>query len=91
MATYTSTIQLQNGTETDFATFHAVLEAQAKMSKQHVELAEPQLLQEERKYFWDGNVTLQKIAQTILKAAPVVGKRYSFSIMRNKYSSGHLA
>ncbi|MES2773790.1 MAG: hypothetical protein V4722_06380 [Bacteroidota bacterium] len=88
MAIYTSTIQLHGASETDFTALQTELKAQAKKRKQHFELADAQPTGEERKYFWEGNVTLQKIAETILQAAPKIGKKYSFSIMRNKQVAG---
>lgn len=83
MSTFTSSIRLHDADENDYIKLQGELENQAKKRNQHV-VINNDFFNGETKYKWDGDVSIQNIANTIFKAAPKTGKKYSFSIVRNK-------
>lgn len=83
MAVYTTSIRLHDADENDYNNFHIELENQAKKRRQHIAISNG-LVNGESNYYWDGNATIQKIAESIINAAPKIGKKYSFSIVRNQ-------
>ena len=83
MSTFTTSISLHDADENDYAKLQGEIETQAKKRNQHV-VINTNFFNGETKYKWDGDVSMQNIADTIFKAAPKTGKKYSFSIMRNK-------
>jgi hypothetical protein len=83
MAIFTTSIRLHDATENDYNTLHAELENQARKRRQNLAISNG-LVNGESNYNWDGNVTIQKIAESIINAAPKTGKKYSFSIVRNQ-------
>ena len=82
MATFTTSIKLHDADEKDYSVLHSELENQAKKRRQHIAISYG-LVNGESNYNWDGNATIQKIAEAIINAAPKTGKKYSFSIVRN--------
>ena len=83
MAIFTTSIRLHDATENDYNAFHVELQHQAQKRRQHIAISQG-LINGESNYNWDGNVTIQKIAESIINAAPKTGKKYSFSIVRNQ-------
>ncbi len=83
MALFTTSIKLHDADENDYNAFHIELQQQAQKRRQHIAISYG-LVNGESNYNWDGNVTIQKIAEAIMNAAPKTGKKYSFSIMRNQ-------
>jgi hypothetical protein len=81
MTKFTTTIQLLDATEKDYNNLHQELEKQSfkekkKESKNYVTL--------ERQYKKEGNVSIQDVTGSILKAAYKTGKQFSFTIIKNK-------
>jgi hypothetical protein len=82
MARFITTIRLHNAAETDYDKLNAELEKQSfrgiKTTKKHTDT------ESKREYNREGNVTLQEVTDAVLKAAEKTGKKYSFTIIRNK-------
>ncbi|MET0395019.1 MAG: hypothetical protein ABW019_17875, partial [Chitinophagaceae bacterium] len=84
MARFTTTIQLHNADESDYTLLDTVL---AKSSFRGVRKKKPgqaDNLPDKREYNRDGNVTIQDVTDAVVKAAAGTGKKYSFTIIRNK-------
>jgi len=75
MARFITTIQLHNAAETDYETLNFELEKQSFRGTK---------TSGKREYNREGNVTLQEVTNAVLKAAEKTGKKYSFTIIRNK-------
>jgi hypothetical protein len=83
MSTFSSTIQLHDADENDYIQLLIELELQAQKKQQQTFLDKDDK-NGNKKITWVGNVGIQKIGTTISSAAQKVGKKYSFSIMKNK-------
>ncbi len=83
MPTFTTSIQLFAADKQDFVLLDGELEKNAKLNEQRITLT-TRHVEGESTYLWEGDVSIQKIAGTIFKAAPKTKKKYSFSIIKNK-------
>jgi hypothetical protein len=81
MTKFITTIQLLNATEKDYNELHRELEKQSfKEKRKESKDAVPG----QRQYKTEGNVSIQDVTGTILKAAYKTGKQFSFTIIKNK-------
>jgi hypothetical protein len=83
MARFITTIQLHNAAETDYEKLNAELVKQSFRGIREVNKQKGDA-PEQIKYSREGNVTLQEVTDAVLKAAEKTGKKYSFTIIRNK-------
>lgn len=82
MPTFIASVQFENGNENDFAIIGNAIEKQASRNKA---VKNKILLNENRKDFQvETNAGLHVLSNTIRMAAEKVGKKYSFTIIRNK-------
>lgn len=83
MAKYTATIQLHDADAKDYDMLNNELHKESFKDNQPV-------LEKNKKYFnkkeysREGNISLQEVTSSILKAASKTHKKYSFTVMRNK-------
>ena len=84
MPTFTTSIKLYSAGEKDIAYLRTALEEGASMNDQRITPDTSRSNGDESVFVWEGDVSIQKIAGTIFRAAPRTGKKYSFSIMKNK-------
>jgi hypothetical protein len=83
MARFITTIELHNANDTDYNTLHTELKkASFKEVRHAADANNPNSRKEE--YNREGNITLQQVTDAVLKAATKTGKKYSFTIIRNK-------
>lgn len=81
MARFITTIELHNADEKDYKTLNIELkkeyftESKAKSKK---------IQPGKEEYNREGNITLQDVTGAVLRAAGKTGKKYSFTIIRNK-------
>lgn len=84
MPRFTATIQLHNAEKKDYDTLSNELEKKSfKGDKKPYGKIKEQLTLKE--YSREGNVTLQEVSTSISKAASKTGKKYSFTVIRNKH------
>lgn len=83
MARFITTIQLHNADETDYKKLHTELEKASFRGQKHPG-KQRDVPAGRREYNREGNVTLQQVTDAVLKAAIKTGKKYSFTIIRNK-------
>jgi hypothetical protein len=83
MAKFITTIELFNAEEKDYQTLQTELRrASFKETNRILKGRDNSSRKEE--YNREGNVTLQDVTDAVLKAAIKTGKKYSFTIIRNK-------
>lgn len=83
MARFITTIQLFNAAEADYETLNTELVKQSFKGIRDISKQKDKV-REEIKYNREGNVSLQEVTDAVLKAAEKTGKKYSFTIIRNK-------
>ncbi|HKO79197.1 MAG TPA: hypothetical protein VJU78_02340 [Chitinophagaceae bacterium] len=83
MAKFTTTIQLFEAEEKDYAILHNELEKRSTKGKNQVVKGKAHAPGKEE-YNWKGNITIQEVADAIFRAATKTGRKYSFSIIRDK-------
>ena len=82
MTTFIASIQFENANETDFAIIGNAIEKQAYRRKG---LKNKIFLNDNKRDFQvETNAGLQALSNTIRLAAEKVGKKYNFTIIRNK-------
>jgi hypothetical protein len=83
MAKFTATIQLYDAEKKDYDTLHTELE---KESFKRYKLSPGKISgpSTRKEYSRAGNITLQEVTNSILKAASKTRKKYSFTVLRNK-------
>lgn len=82
MAKFITTIELFNASEADYDTLHAELKKQYFKETHRQKGNEAASRRDE--YNREGNVTLQEVTDAVLRAASKTGKKYSFTVIRNK-------
>lgn len=87
MAKFKTTIQLEDADEKDYSTLHHELEKQSLKTKNHLVKGKASSSGKEE-YQWNGNITIQEIANAIFRAATKTGKKFSFTIIRSKLMAG---
>ncbi len=80
LAKYTAEIQLYDAGSKDFGTLNAEL---AKESFKEDKKKKGLLLKE---YSLESNISMQEVNTSIFKAASKTGKKYSFTVLRNKHA-----
>jgi hypothetical protein len=83
MARFITTIELHNADESDYKRLHTELEKASFRGKKYPGRRRDGLTGR-KEYNREGNVTLQEVTDAVLKAATKTGKKYSFTIIRNK-------
>lgn len=82
MARFITTIELHNADEKDYRTLNTELKKESFTENKNVKGRKIQPGKEE--YNREGNITLQDVTGAVLRAAGKTGKKYSFTIIRNK-------
>lgn len=83
MPKFTATIQLHDAGKKDYDTLNTEL---AKESFKGDKISLGKIKEHLRKeYSREGNLTLQQVTISVSKAASKTGKKYSFTVMRNKH------
>jgi hypothetical protein len=80
MARFITTIELFNADQKDYETLQSELK---KYSFTRLSLQADKLPAKEE-YNREGNISLQDVTNAVLQAASKTGKKYSFTIIRNK-------
>jgi hypothetical protein len=76
MAKFITTIELFNADEKDYQTLGSELKNKS--------FKESNSSGTKKEYNREGNITLQEVTDAVLRAAAKTGKKYSFTIIRNK-------
>jgi L-rhamnose mutarotase len=84
MARFTTTIQLHNADEKDYQILHTELKKESFKEIRRYSAASSEVRLQKEEYNLEGNITLQDVADAVLRAAAKTGKKYSFTIIRNK-------
>ena len=85
MAKFITSIELFNANETDYLNLSKALEA-ALFKKNAPKLKE----QKGVEYNLEGNVTLTDVTDKVFKVARGIGKKYAFTIIKEKQIQEHL-
>ena len=80
MARFITTIELFNAEKKDYETLQSEL-TKYSFTKRSLQAGN---LPAKEEYNREGNVTLQDVTYAVLQAAYKTGKKYSFTIIRNK-------
>jgi hypothetical protein len=80
MARFITTIELFNADQKDYETLQAELKKHSFTRRS----LQADKLPAKEEYNREGNVTMQDVTHAVLKAASKTGKKYSFTIIRNK-------
>ncbi|MES1221269.1 MAG: hypothetical protein ABUT20_37555 [Bacteroidota bacterium] len=84
MAKYTATIQLHDAEKKDYESLNIELEKESfKEGKIPSGKIKGQFTLKE--YSREGNISLQEVTRSVLKAASKTLKKYSFTVVRNKH------
>jgi hypothetical protein len=84
MPRFITTIQLYNADEKDYQTLHSELKKASFIEVKRSSGKSKLSSNEKEEYNREGNITLQDVTDAVLKAAVKTGKKYSFTIIRNK-------
>jgi hypothetical protein len=84
MARFTTTIQLHNADEKDYQILHTELKKESFKEIRRYSAASSEVRLQKEEYNLEGNITLQDVTDAVLRAAAKTGKKYSFTIIRNK-------
>jgi len=82
MASFTTTIELHDANEKDYGKLST--ELKGELFKETRQYKKNGYLSRKVEYNVNGNVSLQDITGTVLKAIGKTGKQYSFTVVRNK-------
>lgn len=83
MARFITTIQLHNADEKDYKTLHAELKKESFTESNRI--SGKNKVEGKEEFNREGNnITLQDVTDAVLRAASKTGKKYSFTIIRNK-------
>jgi hypothetical protein len=89
MAKFTTRIQLQEADEKDYINLQNELQ-QRSIKTTRKPLAKSNVhVTANGEYNLEGNVTIQEVTDVVLKAAAKTGKKYSFTIIRNKHLNSY--
>lgn len=83
MAKFITTIQLHDADEKDYDKLYSELEKESFEKGKHVVKNESHHIVKEE-YKRVGKVTIQDVTKAVLKAIAKTGKKYSFTIIKNK-------
>ncbi len=83
MAKFIATIQLEDAGEEDYVKLYRELEKKSFERGVHAGKGK-KYVNDKGKYKWEGKVTIQDVTKAILKAVVKTGKKYSFTIIREK-------
>jgi hypothetical protein len=84
MARFITTIQLHNAEEKDYQILHTELKKESFMEKKKYTRKGKFRPIGKEEFNREGNITLQQVTDAVLRAASKTGKKYSFTIIRNK-------
>jgi hypothetical protein len=84
MPRFITTIQLHNADEKDYQVLHSELKKESfvEASNNKPKRKFPRMPKET--FDREGNITIQDVTDAVLRAASKTGKKYSFTIIRNK-------
>ena len=86
MKQFIATIDLRNANEKDYARLHAALVKESfrgnRASRKTV--ISPKQAGYFGEYTWSGNVSIQEVIGSLLKATRQTGRDYAFTVIRNK-------
>lgn len=87
MARFTTTIELHEANENNYKTLFTELAKESfveirRYSSQSS--SKKNIVSRKEEYQREGNVTIQEVTDAVMRAAIKTGKKYSFTIIRNK-------
>lgn len=82
MASFITTIELHGANEKDYQKLSAELKKELFKEGRHYN--KNGYLSRKEEFSVSGNVSLQQVADTVVKAAAKTGRKYSFTIIKNK-------
>jgi hypothetical protein len=84
MTRFITTIQLHDAGEADYRKLQTELKKKSfKEVKKHA-IKNDGILTRRDEYYQEGNISIQDVTDSVLKAAAATGRKYSFTIMKNK-------
>lgn len=83
MAKFITNIQLQDADEKDYELLSRELEKESFKGEKHAAKSNA-YISGKGVFSMEGNVTIQKVIDAILRAAVKIGKKYSFFIVKDK-------
>ena len=84
MAKFITSIQLQDADERDYDTLHKELEKVSFKDEKHAAKSEAYIAGK-HSFSREGNITLQQVTHTVAEVASKIGKKYSFTVIRDKH------
>lgn len=84
MARFTTRIQLEDATESDYQSLQTQLEQDVTGIIKKTVTHSKRTLSSNSEFSLEGNITIQEVTAVVSNAAAKTGKKYSFTIIRNK-------
>lgn len=83
MPRFITTIELHDADKADYERLNNELERKSFRSNMSFG-KQTEIAVQKREYNREGNITIQEVTDAVVRAAAKTGKRYSFTIIRNK-------
>jgi hypothetical protein len=83
MAKFITTIQLLDADERDYEILNSELEKELFKAEEHAAKSD-EFISERGSFSREGNITLQEVTESLTRVVPKIGKKFSFSVIRNK-------
>ncbi len=87
MARFTTRIQLENATEKDYSRLQAQLEHDTSGTVKRTSMQGKEKIATNGEFSLEGNISIREITAAVVNAAAKTGRKYSFTIIRNKTNS----
>jgi hypothetical protein len=84
MARFTTTIELHGASEQDYKTLHTELQKRSFVVINSNVTKANSISTRKDEFNREGNISIQDVTDAVLRAAGKTGKKYSFTIIRNK-------
>lgn len=84
MAKFTTTIELYGASEQDYNTLHSELQKRSFVAAKGNSAKEKPASPRKDEFNREGNISIEDVTDAVLRAAGKTGKKYSFTIIKNK-------
>jgi hypothetical protein len=84
MARFITRIQLQQATEDDYKSLQKELNRESFKSSKNTTAKSKTSIGTNGEFSLEGNITIQQVTHAVVKAVSKTGKKYSFTIIRDK-------
>ncbi|MEI9911210.1 MAG: hypothetical protein WDO71_17000 [Bacteroidota bacterium] len=89
MARFTTRIRLQEAEDSDYINLQTEIERESFRSIRKMPVKSNVHVNAKGEFNLEGNITIQEVTNVVVKAAAKTGKKYSFTIIRDKNLGGY--